>query len=64
MYFKCYFKYYFNIIWFVINLIGYRRVVVYLLMEGMNMGNKMNVLNGNNRQGRDMVNMMNVMKMF
>lgn len=64
MYFKCYFKYYFNIIWFVINLIGYRRVVVYLLMEGMNMGNKMNVLNGNNRQGRNMVNMMNVMKMF
>lgn len=50
MYFKCYFKYYFNIIYFVINLIGYRRVVVvYLLMEGMNMGNKMNVLNGNNR---------------
>lgn len=64
MYFKCYFKYYFNIIYFVINLIGYRRVVVYLLMEGMNMGNKMDVLNGNNRQGRNMVNMMNVMKMF
>lgn len=64
MYFKCYFKYYFNIIYFVINLIGYRRVVVYLLMEGMNMGSKMNVLNGNNRQGRNMVNMMNVMKMF
>lgn len=49
MYFKWYFKYYFNIIYFVINLIGYRRVVVYLLMEGLNMGNKMNVLNGNNR---------------
>lgn len=49
MYFKCYFKYYFIIIYFVINLIGYRRVVVYLLMEGMNVGNKMNVLNGNNR---------------